>query len=57
MNYVKRSRNIEPVYDKAASGAEEKNKRPAPISMRFNEAQLAKLKPYAGDPSQNLVLA
>lgn len=51
MNYVKRSRNIKPVYSKAASGAEEKNKRPAPISMRFNEAQLAKLKPYAGNQS------
>lgn len=51
MNYVKRSKNVKPAYDKAVGAKALNKKRPAPISMRFNEAQLAKLKPYAGDKS------
>lgn len=57
MKYVKWTDHVKPVFDKASvekTGAAvepEKKKRPAPISMRFNEAQLAKLKPYAGNKS------
>ena len=51
MNYVKRSSNLKPIFDTTANGEEQPKKRPAPISMRFNEAQLAKLKPYAGERS------
>jgi hypothetical protein len=51
MKYVTRSENVKPIYDKAASATERKKNRPAPISMRFNEAQLAKLKPHAGNHS------
>lgn len=51
MNYVKRSRNLKPTYDSVVNGEGSIKKRPAPISMRFNEVQLAKLKPHAGDQS------
>lgn len=51
MNYVKRSKHVKPTYDAAVEGVALKKKRPAPISMRFNEVQLARLKPYAGNQS------
>ena len=51
MKYVKRSTHVKPVYDAAVKAEKPQKKRPAPVSMRFNEAQLAGLKSYAGNQS------
>lgn len=51
MKYVKRSSNVKPIYDAAAKADEPSKKRLAPVSMRFNDAQLAGLRSHAGNQS------
>lgn len=51
MKPFERYTNVKPIYDAAVQAKEPKKKRPAPVSMRFNEAQLAGLKSYVGDQS------
>ena len=51
MKHVQRSTHVKPIYDAAVKAEKPQKKRPAPVSMRFNEAQLAGLKSYAGNQS------